>query len=291
MNDLLLRIQDAMLQLEGGMLWLPSVLSVILGLFLWLGGSRFSSLVIGILGALVGAACGVGIGRWLEVELIVSTAIGGAVFAIVAVLLERIVIVILGAGIFAVVFGSAYMGITMDDLNFPETPESDRPELYNSISHIETRQTETRPGYSGEGDVTPGTQAYDQAAIQADNEANAEGMGKLRAIFSQIRQSTSGNRTLLVVWTVIGAVLGLGLAYVLTRIMMAICCSIVGSAATIGGILVLMLAKDVEVLSMLLDKPKLMPTIFALMIVMGCVSQLILSRAKAASETELDEDE
>ena len=291
MNDLLLRIQEAMLQLDGGILWLPSGLSVILGLFLWLGGSRFSSLVIGILGALAGAACGLGIGRWLEVEPIVSTAIGGAVFAIVAVLLERIVIVILGAGIFAVVFGSAYMGITMDDLNFPETPESDRSELYNSISHIKTEQTETRPGYSGEGGVTPGTQGYDHAAIQPESEANVEGIGKLRVIFSQIRQSASGNRTMLVVWTVIGAVLGLGLAYVLTRIMMAICCSIVGSAATIGGILVLMLAKDVEVLSALLDKPKLMPTIFALMIVMGCVSQLILSRGKAASETEQDEDE
>jgi len=97
---------------------------------------------------------------------------------------------------------------------------------------------------------------------------------------------------MLVVWTVIGAVLGLGLAYVLTRIMLAICCSIVGSAATIGGILVLMLAKDVEVLSALLDKPKLIPTLFAIMIVIGCVSQLILARgAKAASETEQDEDE
>ena len=292
MTELLLRIQDAMLQLEGGILWLPSSFAMILGLFLWLGGSRFSSLVIGILGALVGAACGVGIGRWLEVELIFSTTISGAVFAILAVLLERIVIVILAAGIFAVVFGSAYMGMTIDDINFPQMRESDRSELYNSISQTRTEQTESRLANSDENDVRTGAAAYDSPVGEPESEANAKGFGQLREIFSHIRESASGNRTMLVVWTVIGGVLGLGLAYLLKRIMMAICCSIVGSAATIGGLLVLLLAKDVEVISALLEKPKLMPTLFALMIVMGCVSQLIFARgAKTATETEQDEDD
>ena len=292
MTELLLRIQDAMLQLEGGILWLPSSLAMILGLFLWLGGSRFSSLVIGILGAMAGAACGVGIGRWLEVELILSTTISGAVFAIIAVLLERLVIVILAAGIFAVVFGFGYIGTTIDDINFQKRPERDRPELYNSHSQIRPEQADSRLKYPDETDVTVVAHGYDPQEDAPASEANAEGFSQLRSIFSKIRESASGNRTMLVAWTLIGAVLGLGLAYLLKRIMMAICCSIVGSAATIGGTLVLMLAKDVEVISAVLEKPKLIPTIFALMIVMGCVSQLIFSRgAKAATETEQDEDQ
>ena len=54
MQDILLKIQDACLQLDAISVGAPAVVAIILGLVLWLGGQRYAAFVIGILGAVVG---------------------------------------------------------------------------------------------------------------------------------------------------------------------------------------------------------------------------------------------
>ena len=66
MQELLLKFQEAAFQMDPPSLWIPGCIGIVLGLFLWLGGTRYSSFVIGILGAGFGASCGILISHWFD---------------------------------------------------------------------------------------------------------------------------------------------------------------------------------------------------------------------------------
>ena len=116
MNELLLKIQDACLQLNGWHLAIPGIAAVIMGLFLWLGGARYAFFVVGVLGAMVGSAAGLAVSQWFDLQLPLTVSIGAAIFAIIAILLQQTVILILAALIFALACGMAYMGQRVSQL-------------------------------------------------------------------------------------------------------------------------------------------------------------------------------
>ena len=292
MQEMFLRIQDACLQLRPAVLVTPAVISMFAGLFLWLGGVRYAFVVVGLLGAMLGAAIGLFIGRWFGLPTSLSVAIGAAIVAIAAMLMQHTVVVLLATVILATACGLGYMSYTIDT-------ETWRQE----ISRI--RQRVRSGGSLSDPDSSASSSAemdYLRSLVhQAENETIADdrpshdkGLDKLRTVLAEMRLSATSNRTSLVLWAIIGAGVGLVLAYLVKKIMMAVCCSIVGTTGIIGGVLALFLARGSAVFTSLQSRPQLLPVLFAAMIVFGCLIQLMFARPagkKSAKTQESDEEE
>lgn len=280
MSELLLRIQDAALQLDSVALWLPGLIAAFMGLFLWLGGKRYSFYVIGLLGASTGAFLGLMFSHWFETDTLVAVAIGAILFAIVAVLMERVVLILLATLIFAVACGGSYFSYAAQETNWNEKLSildrvRNSPYLPGGINSL------------SETDAPPHEElAMDETAPRSHSHAVA----KLKDIFGAIKQSAGENKGMLILWTVLGAAIGLTLAYILQKLVMVFCCSVVGTSAIIGGVVAVILAKGDPVITSLLLKPKLTPTIFLLMVAFGCICQLLFAR-KSRKIIIKDEDD
>lgn len=283
MIELLLRIQEACLQLDTWHLVGPGLGLIVVGLFLWLGGVRYAFLVVGILGATVGAALGLLIGHWFGVAPPLAIIGGAAIMTILALLLQNLVIIGLAIMLFAVVGGFTYLGYALDKQNSPDPTDPSR--------QMATNLTYANPSDS-DVEVLVNYESHNlaSAALPGDDSHNG-GMRKLDRIRQELTELASANRQMLLLCGVAGAVLGLFLGFLLKKVMMAICCSIIGSTGAIIGMLMLLLAKGTPVISTLQARPKLIPSIFIVMVIFGCLVQLILAGAKKienASEEEED---
>ena len=280
MSDLLLRIQDAALQLDAVVLWVPGLIAAILGLFLWLGGKRYSFFVIGVLGASFGAALGLLFSQWFAIDTLVAVAIGAILFAIVAVLMERMVLILLASMIFAVACGSSYFSYAVKDINWTE-----------KLSVMDKIRSS---GYlPGSVDSLSDSDALADDLPESDptsTDSHTYGMAKLKEIFSAIKQSAGENKGMLILWTILGAAIGLTLAYVLKKLVMIFCCSVVGTSAIIAGVVAVILAKGDPVITTLLLKPKLTPTLFLIMVVFGCLCQLLFARKQKKVVVEQEDE-
>jgi hypothetical protein len=239
MIELLLRIQEACLQLERWHLVGPGLVLIVLGLFLWLGGVRYAFLVVGLFGATLGAALGLLIGHWFEVETALAVAGGAAIMTILALLMQNLVIIGLAIALFAVVGGFSYLGYTLD--------HQDSTDPAGTESHL----TAANPAPSDvEVLVRYESEHLRSAASEGDDSHNG-GMRKLDRIRRELTELASANQKMLILCAAAGAILGLFLGYMLQKVMMAISCSIIGSTGAIVGMLLLLLAKGTPVISTL----------------------------------------
>ena len=67
------------------------------------------------------------------------------------------------------------------------------------------------------------------------------------------------------------------LAWLVKRIVMALCCSIVGTTSTIAGVQLSLMAKGISMISALQNRPKVLPAIVVGMIAFGFVIQLFVA--------------
>jgi len=287
MNDLLLRIQEACLQLDAVQLIVPAVVSIILGLFLWLGGARYAGFLIGLLGAVVGAGCGLFLSQWLKLSLPVAMVIGAALAAIIAVLFQQTVILILAVLIFAAVCGSGYVSYAYSNGSWRE-----------KLQQMRDQGGQAERPAEEENDAAFKLERLAQLREPKDEPATnfsaAGGIQKLKEIFQDVRTAAGANRGVLIMCILLGGGVGLAIAYLLKIIIMALCCSIVGTAGVIGGMIALFFAKGVEVFSVLENRNTLIPIIFLGMILFGCLVQSLLAAAHARTsrslETEKDKE-
>jgi len=289
MNELLLRIQDACLQLNGWYLAVPGGAGVIMGLFLWLGGARYAFFVVGVLGALLGAAIGLAVSQWFDLQLPLTVSVGAAVFAIIAILLQQTVILILAALIFAIACGMAYMGHNVSQPDFQDQllQLNQRYARKPLAEELQNRDTTTlaedlkAPLPFDWGDQEP-----------TEGGLHSQGIQKLKDIFNALFASAAQNRNMLFLWAVVGGVGGLLIGFLLKKIIMALCCSMVGSTCVIAGMLAMFLAKKIEVITSLQERPKLLLSVFIAMVFFGFPLQLFITgRAKKrAKESEKKED-
>jgi hypothetical protein len=286
MSEFLFRVQDACLQLNWWSLVLPGLAVIVLGLFLWLGGARYAFAVVGLLGAVVGAGCGFVVSQWFDLHIPLTVSAGAAIFTITAILLQQTVIVLLASIIFAAACGLAYMTHTIDRQSFQDTLQNLRGDWGSLSSDIE------KPPSSESADKTtlPLPLGIDESNF-ALSEPHEQGIQKLKDILDALRSSAASNRNMLFVWAVLGGVVGLLIGYLLKKIVMALCCSIVGATGVITGMLALFLAKGIPVFSSLQDRPRLLLSIFIAMIIFGCLLQLFITgRAKKKTKTSQKEE-
>jgi len=248
MQEILLRFEDAAKDLNSWTLAIPGLVCVLLGLFLWLGGVRYSSMIMGLLGGGAGAFMGLLLSRWLAISLPICVIGGAAVVAVIAVLLQKIAIVVLAVVIFALISGTFYFNYSLAGEKAQEI-----------LARIKEK-TQTMPPPTNKTELH-------QTAEE-----------KLGLIFSEIRKNASSNRFMLLLWIMVGAAVGLFLVYILKTLIMSLCYSIVGSTAVISGALMVVLAKGTLVITALSNRPKVLPTILIAMIIFGWVIQLLLGK-------------
>ncbi len=285
MQELLLKFQEAAFQMDPPSLWIPGCIGIVLGLFLWLGGTRYSSFVIGILGAGFGASCGILISHWFDTHRMMTVGIAAIGCTIVAVMLQRMVIAVLAMAIFAVTCGSTYMGFQIRDIDWRQVDET-RNSAMNYIRPETEQPTGSSPLQPG---AAPLTGAADSQNVAPTTEQTEGGNTAFSEIKNVLKSAVSNNTVMLILWIVLGALIGLALAHLLKKVIMAICCSTVGTAGILLGVIAVFLAKQTPVVDAILERPKLAPTIFGAMIIFGMISQLLFTK-KPKPESD-DEDE
>ena len=277
MNELLLRIETLCLGVNPPILIGVGVGMAIVGLVLWLGGTRYSTIVIGLLGAAVGAFLGLAIGQQFGISPFLGIGIGAVVLGVASILLRNVLIIILATMVFALVAAGGYAGVVLDRQPPSEAaPEdrqvmgTDRPLLFQSFSHM---NDESRQAYL---DEISGPEKGFQEKLVAVLKDTWNGLGPYK-------------------WYLLGAILvgGVGgflLIWFVKQVVVPLSYSIVGTASLILGAQVLLLGVGFRAASNLPAQRWIMPAAFGAMSVVGWVSQLLAARKPRAKASKKDEE-
>ncbi len=277
MQEILVRIEGLCLELPPTILLITGIIAILVGLFLWLGGNYYSGFIVGFLGAALGSLGGLMVSRLIGVAYAWGALIGAAAMGLLAMHLKNIVIIILAVLIFAVSSGTGYLSYAWNKATVIGENAQDRLKVItspyeSSITPVESRVA-TESGISDD---------FGDREIDIDATKKTDSfLGKLKVIISDAWANTSSNRWPLVFWALAGGIAGLLLVWFIKKIVMALCCSIVGSTVTIAGIQTLLMVKGIAMIQALQGRPKVLPAIFIGMILLGWMTQVFLVTHKA----------
>jgi hypothetical protein len=263
MYELLIRIETVCVEAELLTLLGIGVVSTVVGLLLWLAGTYFSSVIIGILGAAVGSLCGLLISQWLDVSSLLSMGTGAAVFCITAVLLKNIIIIVLAIIVFALLGGTAYSSMILGNPVQQQDQELGSVPV-SSFSHMDSAK---RLSYVD--------------GISDEQDGFSE---KLKALLKDTLDTMNPHKWKLLLFTLAGGISGLLLIWLIKKLVVALCCSVVGAFLVLVGIESLLVAIGFQICDAF-EGHRLAPTVtYFSMVGIGTVVQLVLSRSKKPQE-------
>lgn len=289
MNDVLLRLEEACLGLEAVVLFVPGAVAAGLGLLLWLGGQRYSKSAAGLLGASAGAWVGLMASGLTGAPTAISVGIAVVALAVIAIFMRRIIIIALAAIIFAAVMGSGYLGHALNDAEF----QDGLLDLQDRAVRGELEDAQTQDyGAAALNYLQQVRRQRQSEQQQSGGSIHSRAMDRLRTTAAEVRLSASENTGLLIVWIAVGAIVGIVLACLLGKLIISLCCSVVGTAAIIAGMCMLVLAKGTPVISALAVRPKMMMILCGAMVLFGWIVQIVFGLgAKAKEAVSGDESE
>lgn len=240
----------------------PGVSAILLGLFIWLGGLGIRGVLVAVVGAVTGAVCGFFLGGWNIIFIMVLTGLGAGV----AIMFEKIFIIILTAAIAVLAGFFILAGPYIENANSLEQfPEHQTPDVgqYFTIRQV----------------------------IEIATEYTASLSSAMKQVCSQIPLRS---------WAVIAA---LGVTFIaaglfLWRVTSALCLAAVGTIFIFAGMISLLLYKGSVPLSSIYRSASFYTAVFAAMIAFGTIEQLLLcrpaskkARADAHSDKRKEEPE
>jgi hypothetical protein len=267
MYELLIRIETVCV--EAPLLTLLGVgaVATVAGLLLWLAGTYFSSVIIGILGAAVGSFCGLLISQWLDVSSLLSMGIGAAVFCIAAVLLRNIIIIVLAIIIFALAGGTGYSSTILGSPAQQQEQEAERE--FVAVSSFSQMDSTTRLSYVNE--------------ISEEQDGFFE---KLKVLLKDTFGAMSPYKWKLLLSTVVGGLGGLLLVWLIKRFVIALCCSVVGALLVLVGLESLLMAAGFQMCNAFGGHRLALTVTYFSMVGIGAVVQLIIARSQKPKEAE-----
>jgi hypothetical protein len=277
MNELLLRIETLCLEVAPPWLIGVGVGMAIVGLLLWLGGTRYSTAVIGLLGAAVGSVVGLAVAQQLGVHLFLSMAVGAAALGIVSVLLRNILIIVLATVIFALVGAAGYAGVVLDSQPPEETTTGDQQALRSEQPFLVQSFSSMDPNSR-------------QAYLNEISGSEEDFQGRSKAILKDTWDALGPTKWYLMGAILVGGVGGFLLIWFVKQVIVPLCYSIVGTTSLILGAQALLLGVGFRAASALPVQRWIMPAAFGGMTVIGWVSQLLAAR-KPHTKVHKSDDE
>jgi hypothetical protein len=270
MYELLLRTETLFWGLSSLALLIIGIVALVAGLVLWLGGSRHSTVIIGLLGAVVGSALGLLVSQWLTLNPWLSMIVGAAVLAGISVLLRNILVLVLAVLVLSALGGAGYLAVVLDRA----VPQA-RPEA-------QAGQGPTVQYFSGMDQT--GRMNY-MEDLSGQDQTFAE---RLKALLANTWEAIRPHAWMVALAALAGAVIGLLLVWFVAKIVIALAYSIVGTAAIFLGVQAALLAAGYAVVSALADHRRILPITFLIMIALGWLWQLFVSsrRPKVVEESE-----
>lgn len=260
MCELLLRTETLLMSLRPAALLGIGAVALVTGLVFWLGGTRYSSAIAGLLGAVVGAAVGVLIGGRLGGQPLLSMLVGAVVLAILAIVLRKVLILFLAVLVISAFSGAGYLSVVLDRVAPPRQTEAEQGIVYQSFTSM---PPEERLAYIEQIGGETGTFGDRLDALLRDTWAaiRPHGWMALAAV-------------------VVGAVVAGVLVWLIADVMIALAYSIVGTAGIFLGLQAPLLAVGVRAASALQPHPLALPVSFLVLVTFGWVWQLLYLRAK-----------
>ena len=266
MYELLIRIETLCIEANPLTLLGVGAVATIVGLLLLLAGAYFSSAIIGMLGAVVGAFCGLLLSQWLDINALLTMAIGSAVLCIAAVLMRNIIIIVLAIIVFALAGGTTY----------------------SSFILAEPEQAKTMPGLSAfDGNFTVGNvlrfsdmdPAMRLSYLNQIAEKNDGFFEKLKALLRDTIGTMSPHKWKLLLTVLGGAIVGFILIWLLKALVVAISCSGVGALLVLVGAESLLMALGFEMCNALRGNRLPLTIVYFSMVGVGTIFQLLLARS------------
>ncbi len=273
MYELLVRIEALCLKVQPSALVAVGAALMVIGFFLWLGGVRYSTIVLGLLGAAVGAVVGLLVGQQFGIHLFGAMAFGAAVVGIVAVLVRNILIIVLATLVFAIVGGGTYASFVLD-----------------------TQPAE--PNQPGVRQAAPGGSQYSvQSFSSMDPNSRLDYLDRISKSqegfqdrLSALSQDTWGilgpHKWFLFAAIVVGAIAGFLLVWLVKNVVLPLCYSLVGTASLLLGTLLLLFGAGVHVTAGLPPQRWILPSTFGALTLIGWLRQLLAGRTRRAKEPE-----
>jgi hypothetical protein len=272
MYELLVRIETLFLGLNTPVLLGIGLPMLVVGLVLWLGGSRYSTVILGLLGAVVGSVAGLLIGQWLGFHLWLSMLVGAAVLAAASVLLRNVLMLVLAVLVIASVSGAGYVVVVLDRIA-PQQPEpttataaETRTQLDMSIQSFTNMDRSDRLKY-------------------VDQISKEEGFrDRLRAMLDNTWQAVEPHVWQVGLSVLAGGIVAIFLIWLIKKALIALAYSVVGTATIFLGAQAALLGAGVALVSTIGPRPWALPGAFLGMTAIGWVCQLLLSGRKARPE-------
>lgn len=258
MYELLIRIETLLRGLNPLIALGIGAPAVVIGLVLWFAGSRYSAYILGVLGAIVGAFCGMLVDQLLGFNLLLSMVIGAAILAAASVLLKNVLIIVLAILVCAALSGAGYLTVVLDKHIEQDTAGAQPSFLVQSFSNMDHQSRLTY---------------LDQLSDRKEGFSE-----RIRRLVRDTWDSLGPNRWKLIASVVIGGLVGLLLVWFIKKAVVALAYSVVGSTMIILGLQSLLLAPRIGVISALNDHRSVVPAVFASMVLSGWLCQLVFFR-------------
>jgi len=269
MYELLLRTETLLIGLTPPVLLGIGAAALVIGLIFWLAGTRYSTAIVALLGAVIGSAAGLLVSQRLGMHPWLSMIIGAVVLAGLAILLKKVLVLILAVLILSAVSGAGYVSVVLDRMVPPAPAETGTQQtlVYQSFM---TMEPDARLSYVDK--ISPESKTF---------------RDRLEALLTDTWQAIRPHTLMALVAIIIGAVVGLVLVWLIAKVVIALAYSMVGTAAIFLGLQAALLAVKIPAASELHPRPWLLPIAFLVMVVIGWVWQLLYLRSKPVKEKEV----
>ncbi len=257
MYEILIRVETLFLESPPAVLLACGLGVLILGLLLWLAGSHFSAVILGLLGAVVGSACGLLVSQWLSVPPWVSMAGGAVVLTLAAVLFRNALMILLAILVFALAGSTAYSTLVLK-----ETPAKSFSLLSSSL-------------------IQPFSQmesSFRQAYITQMAENQDGFVERLRLLLQDAFQTMDPYKWKILLFALAGGVAGLLLIWILKKLVMALCYSGVGALMILIGLEILLLGVSVHLLSWFQNRQSSLSITYLVLVGVGTIYQLLTAK-------------
>jgi len=257
MFEILIRIESLCLESPPAVLLGCGLLVLILGVLLWLAGSHFSAVILGLLGAVVGTVCGLLVSQWLNTPALISMLIGALVFTLATVLLRNVLIILLATLIFSLAGATVYSSLILNETS-PE-PSTSSSSFVQPFSRM---NTPTRLAYTN------------QITKQGENFFE-----RLRLLVKDTLQTVSPYKWKILLTALLGGIVGLILIWSLKKLILALCYSGVGTLLFLIGLEVILLGMNVHFISWFQEQRAAFTMIYLVLVGIGVIFQLMPTRS------------